>query len=110
LDADLDLHPSHLINMFEILKANNADAVIGSKMHKDSVIHVPFYRKVFSFTYYLLIKILSGFQSGHTNRNKTFQDRGIKKCISHVVIKRYAFDLELLLVLKRKVTGLLNPL
>jgi len=58
LDADLDLHPSHLINMFEILKANNADAVIGSKMHKDSVIHVPFYRKVFSFTYYLLIKIL----------------------------------------------------
>jgi len=31
LDADLDLHPSHIVEMFELMQENGADVVIGSR-------------------------------------------------------------------------------
>jgi glycosyltransferase involved in cell wall biosynthesis len=54
LDADLDLHPSLIIDLFNIMQQSGADVVIGSKMHKNSVLNYPLLRKILSRTYYLI--------------------------------------------------------
>jgi dolichol-phosphate mannosyltransferase len=103
LDADLDLHPSQLIEMHKIMKENNADVVIGSKMHKDSMTSYPFFRKILSSSYYLIIKILFRLKVKDTQTGiKLFKQDMLKKCIQQVLVKRYAFDLELLVIINRK--------
>jgi dolichol-phosphate mannosyltransferase len=103
LDADLDLHPSQLIGMNKIMQENNADVVIGSKMHKDSMINYPIFRKLLSSSYYLIIKILFRLKVKDTQTGiKLFRQEVLKNCISQVLVKRYAFDLELLVIINRK--------
>ena len=58
LDADLDLPPEQLEKYLEQLKNNRADVVIGSKMHKDSELDYPLVRRIISFGYYSMLKIL----------------------------------------------------
>ena len=48
MDADLDLHPSHLVELYKIMEKNNADIVIGSKMHEKSELNYPLYRRFLS--------------------------------------------------------------
>lgn len=43
LDSDLDLSPIHLIDFLEQIQKQNADVVIGSKMHPDSELEYPFF-------------------------------------------------------------------
>jgi len=103
LDADLDLHPSHIVEMFKLMQENGADAVIGSKMHKDSTLNYPFLRKILSSSYYLIIKILFRLKVRDTQTGiKLFRQDVLKNCISQVLVKRYAFDLELLVIINRK--------
>ena len=103
LDADLDLHPSQLIGMYKIMQENNADVVIGSKMHKDSMTNYPFFRKILSSSYYLIIKVLFRLKVKDTQTGiKLFKQDVLKKCIQQVLVRRYAFDLELLVIINRK--------
>jgi dolichol-phosphate mannosyltransferase len=103
LDADLDLHPSHLVEMFKLMQENKADVVIGSKMHKDSMLNYPFLRKVLSSSYYLIIKILFRLKVKDTQTGiKLFRQDVLKDCILQVLVKRYAFDLELLVIINKK--------
>jgi glycosyltransferase involved in cell wall biosynthesis len=39
LDSDLDLHPSQIKLLFEIMQNENADVVIGSKRHPKSILY-----------------------------------------------------------------------
>ena len=102
LDADLDLPPDQIINFIRLMNEGKADVIIGSKMHKDSVLDYPKIRKFYSFMYYILIKILFGLPVKDTQTGlKLFKAEVFKKAISKIVIKRYAFDLELLVVLHK---------
>jgi len=102
MDADLDLHPSHLIELYKIMQKNNADIVIGSKMHRQSKLNYPLYRRFLSSSYYFIIKVLFRLPIKDTQTGiKLFKNEVLKKCISKVTIKRYAFDLELLLIASR---------
>ena len=99
----MDLHPSQLIEMYRIMQEKNADVVIGSKMHKDSKINYPFLRKILSSSYYLIIKVLFRLKVKDTQTGiKLFKRDVLKNCISQVLVKRYAFDLELLVIINRK--------
>jgi glycosyltransferase involved in cell wall biosynthesis len=103
LDADLDLHPSIAIELYRILKASNADVVIGSKMHKESVLHYPFLRKLSSYCYYIIIKVLFRLAIKDTQTGiKLFKREALENCLPKVIIKRYAFDLELLVAINKK--------
>lgn len=46
IDADKDLHSSHLLEFEQILNMNNVDAVIGSKRHPNSFLYYPFIRRI----------------------------------------------------------------
>ena len=103
MDADLDLHPRQLGRFLDEIKKTNADAVIGSKKAKNSKVIYSFKRRFLSNGYYYFIKILFGLPVRDTQTGfKLFKREALKECINNVFVKRYAFDLELLIVLHEK--------
>ena len=66
IDADLDLSPSLIPGYVEAYVYAGADVVIGSKMHKDSKLEYPFKRKVVSFCYFIMLKVLFGLKCHDT--------------------------------------------
>ena len=56
-DGDMEIDPSQLENFFEIMNKENADIVIGSKRHKDSIVNYSNIRKIISFVYFMFVKI-----------------------------------------------------
>lgn len=97
LDADMDLHPNQVQTLFDILRLDNADIVIGSKMHPNSRVEYPFQRRVFSMGYYLLVKLLFGLPCHDTQTGlKLFKREVLEKVFPRILVKRFAFDLEVL--------------
>jgi glycosyltransferase involved in cell wall biosynthesis len=97
LDADMDLHPEQLANFFAIMKARDADAVIGSKFHPDSKVDYPAERRVYSFFYYMLVRALFGLPVRDTQTGiKLFKRSVLEHVLPRILVKRFAFDLELL--------------
>ena len=102
IDADMDLHPSQIKNFLDVMKNNKVDVVMGSKRHKDSVVEYPMLRKILSTGYYFLIKILFGLPVKDTQTGiKLFKSDALKKSITKIIVKKYAFDLELLVILHK---------
>ena len=101
LDADMDIHPNQINIFLDLMRNNDADIVMGSKRHKNSVVGYPLSRKIYSNIYYFLIKILFGLPVRDTQTGfKLFRYSSLKNSIKKIVIKKYAFDLELLVVSK----------
>jgi glycosyltransferase involved in cell wall biosynthesis len=97
LDADMDLHPEQLATFFTIMKDSNADAVIGSKFHPESKVDYPVERRVYSFFYFLLVRSLFWLPLRDTQTGiKLFKREVLERVIPRVLVKRFAFDLELL--------------
>jgi glycosyltransferase involved in cell wall biosynthesis len=102
LDADMDLHPAQLQTFIDIMRLDEADVVIGSKLHPNSVVNYPLHRKIVSYIYYLLIKILfslprSGLSLHDTQTGlKLFKRAVVKSVFPRILVKKFAFDLEFL--------------
>jgi glycosyltransferase involved in cell wall biosynthesis len=103
LDADLDLDPHAVLPLLNLLHQYELDLVIGSKIHKDSIVNYPLFRRILSRTYRLLIKALF-------NLNITDTQTGLKVCkaSSYRSIEKdlqtdgFAFDLELIVAFYRE--------
>lgn len=103
LDADLDLPPEQLEKYLEQLKNNRADVVIGSKMHKDSELDYPLVRRVISFGYYSMLKILFHLNVKDTQTGiKMFRAEALKSIIGLVKTKGFAYDIEILVALNSR--------
>ncbi len=97
LDADLDLHPNQLPTFLEYMKKYNADVVVGSKRHPKSKLYYPAYRKILSFAYNIMTRILFNLSLRDTQAGlKLFKYEVLKKVFPRVSVKKYAFDLEIL--------------
>lgn len=102
MDADLDLHPEQIKILFKHLKEKKADVVIGSKRHPDSIVAYPWYRKIMSDIYYFLILVLFNLPVRDTQTGlKMFKFESLEKAIERNLVKRFAFDLELLLIIHK---------
>ena len=101
-DADLDLHAEQFGTLYDVMRVTGADAVIGSKRHPRSKVEYPFLRRVISFTYYALIRILFGLGLTDSQTGiKLFRREPLLAALPQLVVKRFAFDIELLLNLHR---------
>jgi glycosyltransferase involved in cell wall biosynthesis len=99
LDSDLDLDPAQLKLFFEIQKRENCDIVIGSKRHPESKLKYPLKRRIVSAGYFFLIKRLFNLPLRDTQTGlKLFRSEVLRKVFPKVLVKRYAFDLELLVL------------
>ncbi|MGI5868585.1 MAG: glycosyltransferase family 2 protein [Kiritimatiellia bacterium] len=97
LDADLDLNPDFIWRFFEIMRDEDADVVIGSKMHPESIIQYPLKRRIASRVYYGLVKLLIGLPVHDTQTGmKLFRREALAYAFSRMLAKRFAFDLEVL--------------
>lgn len=103
MDSDLDLPPSQLPRFFEIMVEKDADVVIGSKMHPESVSNYPLGRKIFSFGYYMFLLILFRLNTHDTQTGlKLFKADVIKPVMEVILVKRFAFDIEVLSIIKKR--------
>ncbi|HTB21322.1 MAG TPA: glycosyltransferase [bacterium] len=99
LDSDLDIDPSQVELFFEIQRRDNRDVVIGSKRHPDSKLDYPLKRRVISAGYFFLVKLLFRLPIRDTQTGlKLFRREVLTKVFPKVLVKRYAFDLELLVL------------
>ena len=103
LDGDLDLPPAQVANFFEIMADRNVDTVIGSKRHPESNLNYPWHRKLMSDGYYILIKILFGLPVRDTQTGiKLFKRPVLEYVFPRMLVKRFAFDLEILSIAHRE--------
>lgn len=101
LDSDLDIPPEQMEDLIREFK-NGYDIVITSKFEKGSRLRYPWFRKIISLGFYAISKLLFGLPFKDTQTGlKLFRREVLELCLSRMVVKRFAFDLELLLIAHR---------
>lgn len=99
IDAGMDLDPSEISIMLDIMEWNNADIVIGSKLHPESKVNYPLPRKILSWGYRTLTRFLFGFKVKDTQVGlKIFKRKVAKDVFNKIIVKKFAFDIEVLAV------------
>lgn len=98
MDADLSMHPQQLTHYLKKLLIVGADAVIASKWHPKSDISYPLHRKILSKGFNLLARAIFGLPLSDTQCGfKVFRRRVLEDVMPRLLVKRYAFDVELLM-------------
>ncbi len=101
-DADLDLQPAALGQFLQVARAEGLDIVIGSKRHPDSAVVYPRHRRVYSWLYQQLVRAMFKLNVRDTQVGvKLFRREALDAVLPVVLVKRYAFDLEVLAVARR---------
>lgn len=101
IDADMQIHPKHLVSFIKLMELYDADAVIGNKRHSWSTTRYSFIRNIISNTYNAIIRILFGISLRDTQCGiKLFKSETLKKILGNVESKKFAFDLEVICALR----------
>jgi glycosyltransferase involved in cell wall biosynthesis len=102
IDADMELDPVTIGRFIEIMQADECDAVIGSKRHPESKVAYPAFRRLQSALYQMLVRLLFNLNVRDTQTGlKLFRRRVLQEALPLLAIKRFAFDLELLVVARQ---------
>lgn len=102
IDAGMDIDPSGFRMLLNHMEWYNADVIVGSKLHPVSKVEYPVFRKILSWGYRTLTRILFGFQVRDTQVGlKFFKLNVVKDVLPRLLVKRYAFDIEMLAVAYR---------
>jgi hypothetical protein len=101
VDSDLDLDPSSLAEYLRLAEREQLDFAIGSKRHPDSVVHYPRSRRIASWCYQQLNRVLFRLDVRDTQVGlKLFSRRVVDEVVPLLLVKQFAFDVELLAVAK----------
>lgn len=99
LDADLDIHPEFVPRAADEFDVADVDAVIGSKRHPGSQVSYPRSRRVYSWGFQTLVRLLFRLRVRDTQVGaKLFRREMLDTVVPLLLIKRYAYDLEVLAV------------
>ena len=99
LDAGMEIDPNGISMLLEHMEWYNADIIVGSKRHPVSTVDYPLERKILSFGYFWLVKILFGVQVKDTQAGiKIYKRKVVEKVLPVLLVKKYAFDIEMLSV------------
>ena len=96
-DADLEVHPRQLGLLLRTMHAEDADVVIGSKLHPDAQIDYPLKRRILSRGYYVIVRTLFRLPVHDTQTGlKLYRRRVLERVGPRLLVKRFAHDLEAL--------------
>ncbi len=99
IDGDGDIDPQQIATYLQLMRATTADIVVGSKRHADSRVVYPPLRRLYSAGYQALLHVLFDLQVRDTQVGlKLFRREVLAAVLPRIVVKRYAFDLELMVV------------
>lgn len=102
IDAGMEIDPNGLSLIIEQLEWYEADIIVGSKRHPASFVNYPFQRKIISFGAQIISKVLLSINVKDTQAGlKIFKREVLVKVLPRLLLKNYAFDLELLSVSNR---------
>jgi glycosyltransferase involved in cell wall biosynthesis len=102
IDAGMEIDPNGLSMALEHMEWYNADIIVGSKRHPASQINYPTERKILSFIYQAFVRIFTGLNVRDTQAGlKIYRRQVLEKVLPRLLVKRYAFDLEVLTVAYR---------
>ncbi len=99
IDSDMEVSPEEIGRMARLLDLYSADVVVGSKRHPLSQVRYPWPRRVQSLAYQLLVRALFRVKVRDTQTGlKMFRREVAEKVVDSALVKRFAFDLELLVL------------
>ena len=100
LDGDFDLDPATLPAFCDVAKVSGADVIAGSKRHPDAQVEYPLRRRIFSALYHFLTRctLKLGIQDTQSGM-KLVRRAALEYAENRVLVKRFAFDLELFAVM-----------
>ncbi|MCE4599075.1 MAG: glycosyltransferase family 2 protein [Desulfurococcales archaeon] len=96
-DGDLDIDPRVILLLYSTVKLGISDIAIISKWHPQSYINYTFIRLLLSKLFNKLASILLGLRLKDTQTGaKAFKREVLLELSPYLIVKRYAFDIELL--------------
>ncbi len=99
VDAGFELDPNGLSMLLEHFEWYKADIIVGSKRHPASKVIYPWQRRILSFGYQMIVRILFGLKVKDTQVGmKFFRREVLEKTMPRLLIKSMAFDVEMLAV------------
>ena len=99
IDAGSDLNAKGIGLALEHMKWYDAEVIVGSKRHHASKVYYPFRRKVLSFIVQKATRLFFGLDVSDTQTGlKVFKREVLVKVLPRLLVKRWAFDLEILAV------------
>lgn len=97
------INPRSIPMLLQHFNWYKADIIVGSKRHPVSKVHYPWLRRVLSWGYQMLIRVLFDLEIRDTQVGaKLFRKAVVTKVLPLLLVKDFAFDIELLAVAYRK--------
>lgn len=102
IDCGTDLDPMGLKMLLAHYEWYDADIVVGSKWHPVSLVTYPWWRVILSRGYGLFVKLLFHLRVSDTQLGmKLFRRDVLEDVLPRLLVKKYAFDIEMLAVANR---------
>lgn len=103
IDAGMDINPAGLPLLLEHMYWYDSDVIVGSIRHSASkVFGYPLKRRFYSIGYHLLTRFLFGLRITDSQRGlKIYKREVLEKVLPRLVIKQFAFDIEILAVARK---------
>lgn len=99
IDSGMEIDPNGISLILEHMEWYGADIIVASKQHPASQVQYPIDRKIISFGARLISKYLLGIKVRDTQAGlKIFKRKVLNKVLPRLLVKNYAFDLEILSV------------
>ena len=99
IDSGMEIDPNGISMVLEHMEWYRADIIVGSKRHPVSQVNYSWQRKILSNGYYFLVKLLFGIKIRDTQAGiKIFRKKVLEKILPRLVEKKFAGDLEMLVV------------
>ena len=99
IDAGMDINATGMSILLDSMIWNDADIVIGSKLHPESKVEYPLFRRVLSWGYRTLTHVFFGFSVKDTQVGlKFFKREVVENVFPKLIVKTFAFDVEILAV------------
>lgn len=102
LDADLDIHPNGVVRALGGLQNDpGLMGMLGSKMHRESLVSYPWWRRLWSGAFRRLIRLVFNVSISDTQTGlKVFRTSAVLPLVPQIRATGWLFDLELVLRIK----------
>lgn len=102
IDAGGDIKEEGLSMMLEHFRWYNADIIIGSKRHPASKVQYPWSRKILSWGYQMMVRVLFELNIRDSQVGlKLYRRIVLEDVLPRLLVKEFAFDIEILAVAHR---------
>lgn len=99
IDAGMEIDPNGISLMLEHMQWYDADIIVASKRHPASRVTYTRMRKIYSWGYYLGVRLLFGLKISDTQTGlKVYKRQVLEKVLPRLLVKEFAFDIEVLAV------------